>query len=450
MKWSPRSYQLAAAQFMLERDGAALMAAPGLGKTSISYAVAKTLLDIGESRGVLVVAPRRPMQETWPAEREKWDDFKLTRLQVLHGAKKAKALATPADVYVINPEGLEWLFSATNGKLPFDTLVVDESTKFKNPASQRFKLMRKELHRFSRRYILTGSPRPNRIADLWAQIYLLDGGERLGLYITHFRRKYMMDMAPRGAKYSDWQPVMGAVEDVQEKIRDIAMVLRAKDYIDMPELLTNDIHVKLPKPTMTAYRELRDYFITQLKSGVVTAGNAAAKTMKLRQMANGIIYGDDGSSELVHTEKLDALSDLIDEQSGEPILVAVSFLSEAEMLCKKFDAPYIGGGVGDKRMSELVRAWNAGELPVLIAHPASVAHGLNLQESGCAICWYGLTYNLEDYEQFIARLWRSGQKRGVVVHRIIADGTIDEAIVQTLASKDADQRAFLAALRSML
>lgn len=449
MQWTPRTYQLHAAQFMLERPAAGLLLAPGLGKTSTTLAVLSAMKDAGVMRRALVIAPLRPAYDVWPTERVKWNDFAFLTMQVLHGPKKEQALAAGADVSVINPEGLQWLFMARRGRLPFDTLIVDESTKFKNPSSQRFKTLRNRLNDFKRRYILTGTVMPNRLEDIWAQVFLLDGGARLGAYITHFRRRYMIDLAPKHADYSDWQPRVGAVDEVREKIADLCLAMRAEDYLDMPELIVNDIEVDLPADARVHYRELRDQFITELSSGVITASNAGSKAIRLRQVANGRIYDDHGVARRVHDAKFNALDELIEEQAGDPLLVAVAFLSEAAELAKKYDAPYLGGGVPAGRASEIIRAWNAGDLPVLFAHPTSVAHGLNLQAGGRAVCWFGLTYNREEYDQFIARVYRQGQERGVVVHRILARGTIDAAIVETLESKDTNQKAFINALRSM-
>jgi SNF2 family DNA or RNA helicase len=448
--WTPRHYQLHAAERMVTNNAAGLLLAPGLGKTSTTLAALAALKASGQMKAALVITPLRPLYDVWPAEREKWSDFALLRMQILHGPKKERALATEADVYLINPEGLPWLLQARRGRLPFDVLVVDESTKFKNPASDRFKRLRGVLDKFRRRYILTGTPHPNGVQDLWAQVFLLDGGQRLGAYITHFRRRYMIDTAPPHASYQQWLPVVGAEEEIRKKIEDICLVLRAEDYLDMPELITNDIRVQLPPAARTTYDDLHRHFIAELAGGVVTAANAAAKTTKLRQVANGFVYDDRGATEEVHTRKLEALVELIDEQQGDPLLVAVAFLSEAERLGRLLGAPYIGGGVPAARVTELIKLWNDGKIPVLLAHPSSVAHGLNLQAGGRAVCWYGLTYNREEYDQFVARVYRQGQTRGVVVHRIIATDTIDEAIVQSLASKDASQRAFLAALRRIL
>jgi SNF2 family DNA or RNA helicase len=453
MKWTPHPYQMQAAPFMLERDAAGLLLAPGLGKTSTTLAVIRALQATKQIKAALVIAPLRPMQATWPAEVAKWDEFKLMRVRILHGPKKAERLAEPADVYVINPEGLDWLFQAQHGELPFDALVVDESTKFKNHASSRFKLLKSQLRRFKRRYILSGTPSPNGIEDLWAQLYLLDGGERLGAYITHFRRAYMIDVAPKRAEYAIWRPVLGAEEVIRDKVADICMALRAEDYLTMPELIVNDITVDLPKPAAKQYRELRDQFITMMAGGVVTAANAAAKTTKLRQMANGIVYDDTSAYHPVHEAKLDALAELVAEQAGDPLLIAVAFLSEVAAIrdaLKDLTLPYLGGGVTTSQAAKIVADWNAGKLPVLLAHPTSVAHGLNLQAGGRAVCWFGLTYNREEYDQLNARVYRQGQTRGVVIHRILANGTIDAAIVDALGSKGTSQRAFIDSLRRLL
>ena len=452
MRWTAHPYQMHAAQFMLERDAAGLLLAPGLGKTSTTLAAIAALKATGQIKAALVIAPLRPMRATWPAEMRKWDEFKLLRHRILHGPKKAAALAEEADVYLINPEGLDWLFQASHGPLPFDLLVVDESTKFKNPSSARFKLLKSQLGKFKRRYILTGTPSPNGIEDLWAQVYMLDGGERLGRFITHFRRAFMIDVAPKHADYAVWRPVLGAEEVIRDKVADICMALKAEDYLTMPELIVNDIEVDLPPAAVKHYRELRDRFITELASGVVTAASAGVKTMKLRQIANGVVYDDVGAGEHIHDAKLDALTELVEEQAGDPLLVAVAFLSEVRAIQKHlgYDVPYLGGGVSPAQADKIVADWNNGRLPVLLAHPTSVAHGLNLQAGGRAVCWFGLTYNREEYDQLNARVYRQGQTRGVVIHRILANGTIDAAIVDALENKGTSQRAFIDSLRRLL
>ena len=447
MRWTPRNYQLEAAKFMLERPAAGLLLAPGLGKTSTTLAALAALKGTDQLESALIIAPLRPLYDVWPAERAKWDDFALLSMQLLHGPHKERALATPADVYVINPEGLDWLFAASRRRPKFNVLVVDESTKFKSASAQRAKLLRSVIDRFDRRYILTGTPSPNGVEDLWGQVYLLDGGERLGRFVTHFRRRYMMNHAPQGVAWSDWRPVVGAAQEIQERVSDICMALRAEDYLDMPELITNDVMVRLPAHAAKVYREVRDDFLAQLSAGTVTVANAAAKTAKMRQAANGFLYTDEGTAEHLHDAKVDALDELVEESAGDPLLVAVAFLSEARALAERYGAPYLGGGVPHSAASRTIARWNAGEVPVLIAHPASVAHGLNLQSGGRAVCWFGLSYNREEYDQFVARVYRQGQSRGVVVHRIVSQGTVDEVILQALASKDATQKSFINALR---
>lgn len=447
--WTPRPYQLKAAQFMVERDAAGLFLRPGLGKTSTTLAALQAMRATGDPPA-LVIAPLRPVTKVWPPEVKKWTDFASTRVQVLHGPKKDQALRQDADLYVVNPEGLPWLFQAKNKPLPFEggVLVVDESTRFKNPSRDRFKLLKSQLSRFSRRYILAGKPRPERLDDIWAQVYLLDGGERLGKYITHFRNRYMIDAAPRGVQWSDWRPRLGAEEEIAEKIADLVMVL-GSEHLALPPLVTNTIEVDLPADARRNYREIERQFITELKSGTVSLTNAGAKAMKLRQIANGFVYDDAGVAHQVHTAKVDALKDLVDELQGDPLLVAVAFLPEAANLCKYFDAPYIGGGVSTKKADQIIDDWNDGKLPVLFAHPTSVAHGLNLQAGGRSVCWFGLTYSSDEYEQFIQRVHRQGQERECVVHHIVADMTIDQAILEALSEKDASERKFLNLLKRM-
>lgn len=475
--WMPHSYQKKAVKFLLEHAAGALFLDPGLGKTSITLAAIKMLKQKKVLDKVLLIAPLRVCYSVWPKEVEKWEDFNDIKVVVLHGPNKDALLKTEADVYVINPEGLEWLLQVKKTKTPtgktkvdvdlrrwkalgFDTLVVDELSKFKHTNTNRFKALKLVLHTFRRRWGLTGSPASNGLMDLFGQCYILDQGRTLGPYITHYRMKYFV---PSYDGFS-WNIREGAEQEIYERLNPLALRMAADDYLDMPTLIENNIRVDLPEKVMEIYDRLENDLIAKLDAKVVVASNAAAASMKCRQVANGGIYLDPEVEALVklpkskrewvnlHTEKVDALADLIEELQGSPILVAYDFEHDLDRLRERLgqDIPYIGGGVTAKRSAELEKAWNAGHLPVLLGHPQAMAHGLNLQEVGHHVCWHSLTWDYELYDQFIRRVLRQGNKsKKVFVHHIIARGTIDEAILAAVKSKRRGQNALFDALKKL-
>lgn len=448
MDFTPHAYQMRAIEKMAQNPGFALLLDPGLGKTSIALAALSVFKHHKVLGAMLVIAPLRPMMLTWPAEVAKWDQFKGLRVSIIHGGptQRRAAMAKAADVYLTNPENVAWLaeYVATPlanawGETP-KMLVVDESTRFKNQASQRFKALRAILPMFDRSYILTGTPVPQSVEDLFAQMQLVDRGERLGRFITHFRKTYMQAEQIRvggGRVVEKWHPMPDAAERIFKRIGDVALRLQAEDYLKMPKLTVNDIVVELPPAARKVCKDLEGTLVAKLASGeTLTAATAAAVVMKLRQVVNGVAYGEEGATHL-HDAKLDALADLVEEQSGQPLLVAVAFLSEVKAIRERLgiDAPYLGGGVTRTAADNIVAEWNAGKLPVLLVHPTSVAHGLNLQAGGHAVCWFGLTWNLEEYLQCNARVYRQGQERPVVIHRIVAKDTVDQDIAEALGSK---------------
>jgi SNF2 family DNA or RNA helicase len=446
--YTPHPYQKKMIKFGVSQACAGFFADPGLGKTSTMYAIFKTLKDQGLVERMLVVAPLRPAYSTWPGEAEKWEDFGDLKVVILHGPDKAKALCSDYDVAVINPEGLEWLWMASAKiDLP-EMLVVDESTRFKHTNTKRFKTLKKMLGRFTRRYILTGTPAPNGLLDLFGQVYLLDLGHSLGQYITHYRINYFDQVGFGG--YT-WVPRKGAEEAIYDKLRPLVIRMSADDYLDLPELVYNKVEVTLPPPVMKVYRDMENVMIAELETDTVVAANAAAATGKCRQIANGGAYianGDKRDTTHIHTEKIDAVEEIVEELQGKPCLIAYEYDHDRVRLQERFgDVPYIGGGVSPARFAQIERDWNLGKIPILLAQPQSVAHGLNLQGTGAAVIWHSLTWDLENYEQFIRRVWRQGQKERVVVHHIIAKNTIDEVILKMLNKKDRTQRALLAALK---
>lgn len=478
--WQPHPYQQQAVKWLIERGGAGLFLEPGLGKTAITLSALKILKARGMMRKALVIAPLRVLQLVWPAEQKKWSNFASLSIQSLHGDSKDLVLASApsADVYVINPEGLEWLLDwkvvkSAKGRvsiqldvarfkhLGFDILVVDELSKFKATDTNRFKGLKHVLHTFARRWGLTGSPAPESLMDLFGQCYVLDEGNALGPYITHFRETYF-DQNPY-SQY-EWNLKPGADKLIHKKIKPLALSMATNDYLKLPKMIINDIEVELPEKVMDFYKDLEKDLIGKIEDRTVVAGNAAVASGKLRQVANGGIYVDQEVKTLLkmkkadrewlnlHTEKVDALADLIGELQGDPVLVAYDFEHDMDRIRRKLgkDVPFIGGGTTLKRAKELERLWNAGKLPVLFGHPQSIAHGVNLQERAKHVAWHSLTWSFELYDQFIKRVLRQGNTAArVFVHRFLAKGTIDYEIRDTLSGKDHTQKAVFEALKRL-
>lgn len=457
--WKPEPYQRKAVKWLLERGAAGLFLDPGLGKTSITLAATSVLRGQQVIKGILIIAPRRPMYLVWPKERDKWTDFNHLDLVILHGKGKEERLRSKSDVYMINPEGLRWLFRTLGSdpsRWPFDTLAIDESTKFKNTRTQRFKELKGHLTSFRRRYILTGSPAPNGLEDLFGQMYVLDQGRSLGRYITHYRNEFFNSGGYGG--YTHYLKE-GADELIYDRIAPLVLRMDEKDYLQLPPLIIAEPRVvELPPEARAAYDHLEEHFKLDLADGTVRAANAAAASGKLRQLANGGIYNDavpglNRLTTVIHHEKDEALVDLLEELEGQPTLVAYEFnhdLARVKLALKAAgfgDVPHVGGGVSDKTADQIERDWNDGKLPVLLGQPQSISHGLNLQGKGRALIWYALTWNLEDHDQFIKRIHRKGQKKRVFVHYIVAKDTIDEVMMTALKRKTRTQRALLDALR---
>lgn len=472
--YKPWPYQLQAIKFIIAHACAGLLLDLGLGKCSIMLASFSLLRKQKMVRRMLVIAPLRVCYLTWPAEVKKWADFEGLKVGILHGPGKAAALNDPAvDVHLINPEGLPWLFNQmeVDPKDYWEVLCVDESTKFKASNTQRFKLLRSRLPRFARRYILTGSPAPNGLLDLWGQVFILDLGNSLGAYITHYRSNYF---DPDFTGYN-WKPRADSETKIYNKLRPLCLRMEAKDYLQLPPLVgacgipgAEPLvkWVELPPDAQRAYDQMQELLITTLSDEAVTAANAAAASGKCRQIANGGLYAVDSEGRLassvpgllhlgsgrsyhqIHEEKVDALEELIEQLQGTPALVAYEFEHDLARLLKRFPGtPHIGGGVSAKRFAEIERGWNAGDIPILFAQPQSVAHGLNLQGTKAHVIWHSIPWDFDVYGQFNGRVFRQGQKYPVFVHHIAAKGTIDEIILKTLQKKHLVQYNLLAALK---
>lgn len=449
-----------AVEFGVSRGCAGLMLDPGLGKTSVSLAIASLCIEAEDVDGILVVAPLRVAKTTWPAEAAKWDDF--SHLNVMHlcemsDADRTKALLSKcADIYVINPESLHKILDHKDfDKFGLNMLIIDESTKFKDTTTKRFKALKKRLYAFKRRLILTGTPVPNGLADLFGQVYILDNGESLGKFITHFRMEFMYQKP--GDMYG-YHMRPGADKEVYERVKPLLMRLKAVDHLVMPELINNYIEVKLPKNLVANYKELDNHFLTVVNEETIMTPNSQAAGAKCRQFANGFVYvtePDPVSEKMVrrairlHTEKVEALAELVEEMQGRPLLVGYEFQEDAAMIMERFPDAVNLGKV--KNTSEVIEKFNRGEIPLLLAHPASAGHGLNLQKCCNTICWYGIPWDLELYQQFRARVWRQGQPGSmVIIHHIVCVGTRDMKVVRVLADKDATQENFNEAVKSNL
>lgn len=452
MRFEPREHQRRAIKFLVGQPHAALFLDPGLGKTSAVLAAFKLLRAKRYTKTLLVIAPLRVCQLVWPAELAKWDDFAFLSHRVLHG--KTRTLDGPAvDVYLINPEGLPWLMvelAKRGGAWPFDWLVLDESTRFKNTRTQRFKLLKNHLPRFGRRTLLTGTPTPNGLLDLFGQVYCLDLGKALGRFITHYRAEFFEQTGFRGY---EWRLRPGADAMIHARLAPLALSMTADDWLALPSRIDNVVQVELPPDARRTYDQLERDLVTQLDAGTLLAANAAAVTIKCRQLANGGVYLEGGSSACVHDAKLDALEELVDELQGSPLLVAYEFKHDLERLRARFGkkTPALRGGLSGAEAKKIVDAWNRGELPLLLAQPQSAALGLNLQGSGHNVAWFGLVWDFEVYDQFVKRVWRSGQASDrVVVHHLVARDTVDEAVLVALTRKHRGQRDLLDALKSRL
>lgn len=449
MKFVPHEYQRFAIEKIIELPEAGLLMDMGLGKTSITLTAINSLMyDMFEVSKVLVIAPKRVAEDTWTTEAGKWDHLQHLRISRVLGNQRERlaALAADADVYVVNRENVVWLVGQCRKTWPFDMIVVDELSSFKSNQAKRFKAL-KQVRPLASRFVgLTGTPAPNGLLDLWPQMYLIDRGERLGKNITGYRNRYFYPGKSNGFVVYSYEPKPGAEEAIQQKISDICISMKAEDYLHMPELIVNDIPVYMDQRETDRYRELEREKLMAVDGEQITALNAAAVYNKLLQMANGSVYTDDNTVVDIHSKKLEALAEILDTSNGQPVLVFYNFRHDYERLVSAFKEykPRTLKGQTD------IRDWNDGKIPLLLAQPASMGHGLNLQAGGHIIVWYGLNWSLELYQQANARLNRQGQKHVVIIHRLIAKDTVDEEVIKRLESKDVTQDSLLDALKARI
>lgn len=452
MKYRPHEYQQYAIEYIETHPVSAVLLDMGLGKTSITLTALQDLLfDRFEAHKVLIIAPLRVARNTWPAELQKWDHLQnLTVSVVVGNAEERKAaLAKQADLYVINREMVLWLVEQSGYKFDFDTVVIDELSSFKNHQSKRFKALMKVRPRVKRIIALTGTPSSNGLMDLWAEFRLLDMGERLGRYITQYRTKYFMPDKRNAQIVFSYKPLPGAEEQIYDKISDITISMKAADFLPMPERIESEYPVYLSEEEREKYDVLKQELVLQLPGEEITAANAASLSGKLSQLANGAIYTEEKEVITVHDRKLDALEDIIEAAAGKPILVAYWFQHDLQRITERLESLKVSYA----RISSpgSIELWNRGEFAVGLIHPASAGHGLNLQEGGSTLVWFGLTWSLELYQQTNARLWRQGQKAStVVIQHIVAKDTVDERILKALTEKNNTQEALIAAVKAEL
>lgn len=445
MKYKPHNYQQFATDFILNQSICCLMLDMGLGKTVITLtALWQLALDSFDVSRVLVIAPKRVAEDTWPKELAKWEHLTgLTSSLVLGSvAERKAALQRKAFLYIINRENVAWLVK--NHYWDFDMVVIDELSSFKSNKAERFKAMKKVRPMVTRIVGLTGTPAPNTLLDLWPQMYLMDMGQRLGRFIGGFRDRFFLpDKRNREIIYS-YKPREGAEDAIYALISDICISMKAADYLDMPERIDNRIEVSMSPKERKLYDDFQKDMVLSIGDEELDAANAAALSNKLLQMANGAVYGEDKKAIPIHDRKLDALEDLVEAANSKPLLVAYWYKHDLQRIKARFKNARCIDTAKD------IDDWNAGKIPLALIHPASAGHGLNLQDGGCTIVWFGLTWSLELYQQLNARLWRQGQKHTVVIHHIVTKGTHDEDVMRALENKDTRQSALIEAVRARI
>ncbi|MCD8300714.1 MAG: DEAD/DEAH box helicase [Clostridiales bacterium] len=452
MRFVPHDYQKYAIDFITAHKIAAMFLDMGLGKTAITLMAINILMyEKFEINKVLVIAPLRVAKNTWPAEIEKWDQLNGLRYSVAVGnpAQRMKALQADADIYIINRENVSWLVEESGLPFDFDMVVIDELSSFKSWQSKRFRSLMKARPKVKRIVGLTGTPSSNGLMDLFAEFKVLDMGERLGRFIGYYRVDYFRPDRMNGPIVYSYKPLPDAERRIYRKISDITISMKAEDHLPMPELVSTEYPVYLSVQERKLYDGMKEDLVLKGNGTEITAANAAALSNKLSQMADGAVYSDTGAVMRIHDRKLDALEDIIESMYGRPLMVAYWFKHDYMRITERLDK--LGVKYRKLDTDESIRMWNAGELPVALVHPASAGHGLNLQEGGSTLVWFGITWSLELYQQTVARLYRQGQTSGtVVIQHIITKDTIDERILKALEKKDSSQAALIDAVKAVL
>jgi SNF2 family DNA or RNA helicase len=462
MKFIPHNYQRYCITRIIQDNILALFLDMGLGKTVITLtAVNDLIFNRFQVNRCLVIAPKKVAEDTWTREQSKWDHLKLLKVLPVLGDKnkRIRALNSPGNIYVINRENVPWLVDYYRNDWPFDMVVIDESSSFKSHQAKRFKSLKNIRRHIHRLIELTGTPSPNGLTDLWAQIYLMDEGKRLGRTLTEYRNNYFWPASRDATTIFSYMPAPGAEEQIQDLLRDVCISLSAKDYLELPDRIDNFRYVQLDSRARKTYTEMEKEKILELPDGILDAGSAAVLSGKLLQLANGAIYHteeiieNDEVREVkkvieVHDNKLEAFMELVEELNGKHALVFYNFqhdlsrlkkaLAKTKLRIRKLETP------GD------IQDWNNGEIDLLFAHPASVAYGLNLQDGGSDIIWFGLNWSLELYQQANARLHRQGQIHTVYIHHLVVAGSVDEDVIAALQKKGDCQTALLEALKARI
>ena len=446
MKYKPHEYQSYATDFILSHPISAAFLEMGLGKSVITLsAIFDLCLDSFLVCKVLVIAPLRVARDTWPSEIKKWEHLKGLSYSVAIGTEKERidALMTRSTMYIINRENVDWLVNKSGIPFDFDMVVIDELSSFKSYGAKRFKSLLKVRPSVNRIVGLTGTPSSNGLMDLWAEFRILDLGQRLGRYITHYRNTYFTPDKRNAQVIFSYKALPGAEDKIYKQISDITISMKSIDYLKMPECIVNEVSVSLNEKEWNIYSKFKDEMVTKLGDEEIDAVNAAVLSGKLLQMANGAVYDSENKTHIIHDKKLDALEDLIEGANGKPVLVAYWFKHDLERIKNRFSVRQI-------KASKDIEDWNDGNIPIAVIHPASAGHGLNLQSGGSTLIWFGLTWSLELYQQTNARLYRQGQNETVIIHHILTKGTIDEDVMTTLTRKEETQASLIDAVKAKL
>ena len=449
--YKPYKYQSYAESVILDKPNVGLFLDMGLGKTVITLTALQELkYNRWAINKTLIIAPKKVAEDTWQKEAAKWDHLQSLRIVGVLGTAKQRqeALDTPADIYVINRENTQWIVDYYGSRWPFDAVVLDESSSFKNHQAKRFKALRTVRPKINRMIELTGTPNPHGLMDLWSQIFLLDGGKRLGRTISVYRDIYFVPDKRNRTTIFSYAPKPGAEEEIQNRISDICISMKASDYLDLPELVYEDIPVVLDSKAQKAYRELERDMILEIDDEEITANNAAALSGKLLQLCNGAVYDEDHEVVQVHDCKLEAFLEAVEQLNGQHAIVCYYFNHDRDRLLKALEKS--GLRVRVYKDAKDKDDWNSGKIDLLLIHPASCSYGLNLQEGGHHIIWFGLTWNLEEYQQANKRLHRQGQEYPVIVHHMIVKGGRDEDVIKSLESKDKVQESLLESLKARI
>lgn len=449
----PHKYQLTAINHVINVPKCGLFLDMGLGKTISTLTAIKELkYNRFQVNKVLIIAPKKVAEGTWSKEKDKWNHTKDFRVSLVLGSqqKRIKALSVNADLYIINRENIPWLVDYLRNDWYFDTVVIDESSSFKNSRSKRFKALKMVLPKINRLIELTGTPSPNGVEDLWAQIYLIDQGTRLEKYITHFRAKYMEPNKRNRSQIFDYKIKDGVYDSIINKISDICISMKSEDYLELPDLSYNEIPVILNDKARRDYDKMERDFVLELEGAEdeITAVNAAALSNKLLQISNGAVYDSSGVYTEVHDAKIDSFLELVERLQGKSLLVFYNFQHDRDRIKKALEKSDLV--VKELKTTQDEDDWNAGKIDILLTHPASAAYGLNLQEGGNHVCWFGLSWNLEHYQQANKRLHRQGQKEKVIIHHLVTQGTRDEDVMRALDNKAGVQEEIMQSLKARI